>query len=141
MRAISEEIEINAEPAKVWGVLTDLASYGEWNPFIREASGEIAEGSRLKLRMFPTVGRPMTFTPRLLAVREGVELRWLGNLIVPGLFDGEHSFVLTPLPGGGTRLVQGESFGGLLVPLFGKVIDRTPADFRALNEALKKRAE
>lgn len=140
MRAISEEIEIKAEPSAVWAILTDLAGWAEWNPFIREAAGEVSEGAKLKLRMFPTGGNPISMSPKLLAVRQDEELRWLGNLIVPGIFDGEHSFVLTAVPGG-TKLVQGEKFTGILVPLFGKVIERASADFRKLNQALKERAE
>lgn len=53
---------------------------------------------------------------------------------------GEHSFSLTPV-GGGTRLVQSESFRGLLVPFSGKTFASTEASFRALNEALRERAE
>jgi len=53
---------------------------------------------------------------------------------------GEHSFVLTPVDGG-TRLVQSESFRGLLVPFSGKTLASAEASFRALNEALKKRVE
>jgi hypothetical protein len=37
--------------------------------------------------------------------------------------------------------VQSETFGGLLVPLSGKVLTRAEASFRDLNEAIKMRAE
>jgi hypothetical protein len=42
---------------------------------------------------------------------------------------------------GGTRLVQSESFRGLLVPFSGKTLASTEAAFQALNQALKERAE
>lgn len=87
-----------------------------------------------------SAGRPMSFKPRVLAAREAAELRWLGRLILPGIFDGEHLFVLTPRDGG-TRVVQSEKFSGTLVPLFGKVVNGAVADFERLNEALKSRAE
>ena len=48
--------------------------------------------------------------------------------------------MLSPL-GGGTRLDQSESFGGLLVPLSGKALARAETSFRELNEAVKARAE
>ena len=41
----------------------------------------------------------------------------------------------------GTRLDQSENFRGLLVPFSGKILARAEAGFRALNEAVKKRAE
>ncbi|TDC44089.1 SRPBCC domain-containing protein [Micromonospora sp. KC213] len=140
MREISTQVDVDATPQRVWEVLTDFPRYAQWNPFIREAAGEARVGSTLSLRMFPVAGRPMSFKPRVLAAREAAELRWLGRLILPGIFDGEHLFVLTP-HGGGTRVVQSETFSGILVPLFGKVVNGTVADFERLNEALKSRAE
>lgn len=140
MREISASIHIDATPDQVWDTLTDLAGYPRWNPFIREASGQVAVGTRLTLRMFPAKGRPMTFKPKVLAADTARELRWIGRLIVPGVFDGEHRFTLTPT-NGGTDLVQSERFSGLLVPLGRKTIDNTADSFRLLNDALKKQVE
>jgi len=140
MRAISASIDIAAAPERVWAVLADLHAYPEWNPFIRSASGQLAVGARLTLRMVPTGGRAMTFRPTVLAARPGELLRWIGRLVVPGIFDGTHQFALEDL-GGHTRLTQSETFRGLLVPFTGKTIARTEADFHALNRALKERAE
>ncbi|MFI7337921.1 hypothetical protein ACIBUY_08240 [Streptomyces sp. NPDC050085] len=71
----------------------------------------------------------------------GRELRWIGHLFVPGIFDGEHRFVLTATPSGGTRLEQSERFSGLLISFTGKLIEHTKADFARLNTALKEHAE
>jgi len=140
MREISAAVDIKAKPERVWEVLTDFARYPEWNPFIREASGAARVGETLTLRMFPEGGRPMTFKPKVLVAEEGAELRWIGRLILPGIFDGEHRFALSA-QGDGTRVVQSEKFTGLLVPLLGKTIDGTVENFRRLNSALKDTAE
>ncbi|MFF7726919.1 SRPBCC family protein [Streptomyces sp. NPDC008001] len=141
MREIATAVDIAATPGHVWRILTDLDRYGEWNPFIREASGTVSPGERLRLKVQPAGRRPMTFRPRVKAAVPGEELRWLGRSLVPGLFSGEHRFVLTDLDGGGTRVVQSERFTGVLVPFLRRGITATIAEFKALNQALKKRAE
>lgn len=140
MRTISAGIDIDAAPGKVWAILTDLPRYAEWNPFIREAAGTAATGARLTLRMASASGKVTTFKPTVLTADPGRELRWIGRLLMPGIFDGEHRFVLTAA-GGGTHLTQSERFTGLLIPFTGKILDQTAASFAALNQALKKRAE
>ena len=138
---ISTVVEIDAPPARVWEVLVDLPAYPQWNPFIVEAEGKVAVGQTLALRMVLPGRDPMTIEPRLLVVDPGRELRWRGRLLLPGLFDGEHAFVLTALEDGRTRVDHTERFGGLLLPLArGLVYDATVQSFHALNAALALRA-
>ena len=97
MRELHREIDIEAPPAVVWAVLTDTLAYPEWNPFIPRLSGELRAGAKLEVRIEPPGGRAMTFKPTVLAVEPERELRWLGRLLVPGLFDGEHILHIEPL--------------------------------------------
>jgi hypothetical protein len=138
---IATVTEIAATPEEVWAVLTDTARFPEWNPFIPALAGELREGARLEVRIAPPGGRAMTFKPTVRVVHPGRELRWLGRLGLPGVFDGEHAFVLEPLPGGGTRLTQAETFSGVLVPLLRGMLGKTRAGFEAMNDALRLRAE
>ena len=64
------------------------------------------------------------------------------TVVAPGgLFDGEHSFTLTPKDSG-TEFVQSECFSGLFVCWFTKsVVFRTEDSFRAMNDALRRRVE
>lgn len=141
MREIRTEIEIAASPADVWRVLTDLASFSKWNPFVRSIEGALAEGERLRVRLAPPGSSGMTFRPTVLRVAEPREFRWLGHLLMPGLFDGEHIFELEDL-GGKTRFVQREEFRGILAgPMLKALRDKTHRGFISMNQALRERVE
>ena len=136
------EIEIDAPADRVWDVLTDFTAYPDWNPFIRRAGGPVRVGSRLEARLQPPAGRAMTLRPTVLAAVPNRELRWLGHLFVPGLFDGEHGFRIESLASDRVRFVQEERFAGLLAPLVLRFVERdTRQGFEAMNRALKARAE
>lgn len=140
-RTISHTIEIDAGPSEVWKVLAETDRFGEWNPFIRRLDGALARGERIVAEITPPGGRAMKFRPTVLAAEPGRELRWLGHLGVPGVFDGEHAFRIEATGDGGSRFTQSESFSGLLVRPFAKALDKTEAGFRQMNEALRERVE
>jgi hypothetical protein len=139
-RRIESAIDIAAPPAAVWSVLIDFAAYPDWNPFIRRLQGEARAGARLEVTVQPAGGRAMTFKPTVLAAEPNRELRWRGRVLLPGLFDGEHGFRLEPVASG-CRFHHGETFSGLLVPLFAGTLAATEQGFVAMNEALKRRVE
>jgi hypothetical protein len=141
MKRIETQVDLPAVPSIVWEHLVDTASIGTWNPFITSLSGNLAVGQRIHVRIAPVGGRPMTFKPRVTVVEPGQRLEWLGTMGVPGIFDGRHSFTLTPFGDGSTRLVQAENFSGALVPFTGKLLAKTEAGFKAMNAALLARLE
>jgi uncharacterized protein YndB with AHSA1/START domain len=63
MKELYSEIEIAACAERVWRILTDFASYPQWNPFIRHISGEPTAGERLEVRLEPPGGMGMTLRP------------------------------------------------------------------------------
>jgi hypothetical protein len=138
VKTITATIHIDAPPATVWRVLTDLPAYPQWNPLFPEATGQIAEGARLTLRTVQAGRRTMTVKPKILTVRPESELRWSAG--IPGLIGGEHAFTLSPAPTG-TELVQSETFRGILVPLSGKTLAAAQTSYETLNKALKARIE
>lgn len=141
MRQLRREIEIDAPPERVWAVLTDFAGYPEWNPFIRRISGDLREGARLEVRIEPPGARATTFKPTVRSVEANRELRWLGRLLLPGIFDGEHSLGIEPLEGSRSRFVQFERFSGVLVGLVKGTLQKTEVGFEQMNAALKARVE
>ncbi|MFC4853565.1 SRPBCC family protein [Actinophytocola glycyrrhizae] len=140
MRRISVTTEINAPAEVVWAQLTDTATFAEWNPFMPRLTGSLTVGARIEVRITPPGAKGMTFRPTVTAAEENRKLEWLGRFLVPGLFDGRHTFTLTPTATGCT-LVQEETFTGVLVGLMSSTLAKTEAGFRQMNEALKTRAE
>jgi hypothetical protein len=140
-RRIETSIEIDASPKKVWSILTDFAGMASWNPFIKSISGALAPGSTLAVHIAPPGKSGMQFKPTVLAANRERELRWLGRVLLPGIFDGEHYFLLEPIGSDRTRLTHGEKFSGILVGLFGGTLSATENGFQAMNVALKQRAE
>lgn len=136
---IQTEMPIAAAPARVWALLMDFERHPQWNPFIRHIEGHAEVGQKLRVRVQPAGGREMGFDPQVLVVKPLEEFRWKGRFVMPGLFDGEHYFQLRPQTDGGTLLVHGERFSGLLVPLLRGQLDAgTRSGFEAMNEALKQ---
>ncbi len=142
MKEIRTEIDIEASAGRVWDSLTDFPAFPEWNPFIRRISGEPDVGTKLEVFIQASGTRGMTFRPTVLKAERNRELRWLGHLAVPGLFDGEHIFEIEELGEKRVRFVQRERFRGILVPLLRRSLDRdAKRGFEEMNQALRTRVE
>jgi hypothetical protein len=143
MKEIRSEIEIGSSPDKVWQLL--ISSPGYVPDGIREAVKDRRVGSKLKVYIGTEGGKGALFTVRLLVAEPGRELRWKGNLWIPGLFDGEHAFEIKPIPdnqgGGKVLFLQSEKFSGLFLLFLSKTIKNTKEEFDKMNVTLKQRAE
>ena len=141
MKELRTEIEFEGTPEEVWEVLTDLPAHADWNPFITRIVGEPRQGAKLEVRLEPAGERAMTFRPTVRKAVPARELAWLGHLLVPGIFDGEHRWLIEEAGPGRVRFTQSERFGGILVPLLWKRLrdGGTAKGFRAMNEALAAR--
>jgi hypothetical protein len=141
VRTIQTSIDISASPKRVWEVLTHFEVYPAWNPFITRIVGVASLGTKLRVQIHPPGRSALTFKPTILAATPQQQLTWLGHLLLPGLFDGEHKFQIEDR-GASCRFHQSERFSGILVPLFGAgIFDATRRGFEAMNAALKQRAE
>jgi nucleotide-binding universal stress UspA family protein len=141
VRQIRHEIEIETSAERVWEVLSDFASYPDWNPFICRITGDLGEGSRLEARIRPPGRRGMTFRPTVVGAVARRELSWVGSLLGPRLVDGRHSFTVEPLDEERVRFVQRAVLSGLLVPFCARALEDAERGFEEMNHALKTRAE
>lgn len=141
-KEIKTSIVIHATPQKIWAILTNTKAYPNWNPFIKSLEGNLAVGSKIKARIEPPQAQAMTFTPTILKFETNKEFVWLGRLWFKGLFDGQHKFELIDNGDGTTTFIQSETFKGVLVPLFSKMLDNnTVKGFELMNQKLKDLAE
>jgi len=141
-KEIISQIVIDASPERVWHLLTDFESFPQWNPFIRRAQGRPKAGGRIEVHIQPSGARGMTFRPKILKAEPNHELRWLGRLWMPWLFDGEHIFTIEPIGIRRVHFVQREIFTGLLVPFLKHGLEtNTKRGFEEMNLALKLKAE
>jgi hypothetical protein len=101
----------------------------------------VAPGGRITISA--KVGnRTITFHPRISAVEPGKKLAWVGRLLSPEFFEGEHQFEVIEVDQSRTRVIQSEHFKGVLVAaLWGRSSAALLEGFRAMNEALKRRSE
>jgi hypothetical protein len=132
---------IDAPKQQVWQVLTNFSAYHQWNPLYTEVEGKCLAGARIRVRV-QMGDRTLRYAPEIRTVVPQGELAWNEHLILRGLFDGEHHFVLESIDGGHTRLVQQDRYSGALVPPLMKLYQgQAEAGFRRMDDALKKRVE
>jgi len=131
---IQTQITINAKAETVWNVLTNFNDYA-WNPFIKTVEGRMQKGNTIRVEL-----GGMT-KPEVLNFEANKEFRWKGKLVLKGIFDGEHFFILEE-KNGATLFTHGEIFSGIVVPLFQKkLLGETKDGFGAMNLALKNKCE
>jgi hypothetical protein len=143
MKNIFTVIEIKAPLEVVWNALADFADYSSWNTLIAPVNGVLAEGCSIKIRISPPGRKSSPYRVRIVKIERGRELKWKGRFGCPGLIDGLHAFQLYKIDDEVTRVVQRESFSGLLVPFVWRTYLNTSLrqGFEASNLGLKRYLE
>ena len=132
---------ISASPEQVWSVLTDFEKWSQWNRIMPGFKGELAEGSRVELKLALPGRRTAYQKPYLIRVATAQELRWYDRVISPKIFASEHWFQLEATASG-CRVRHGEQFAGFLSAWMGKkTIGETKRLFELMNRDLKQRIE
>lgn len=138
---IESEIILPADAALSWEVLTDFAKYPEWNPYIPRIEGPFAEGEKLSFTVVDAnFEAPLDLQAELGEIAQNEHFHWSGMLLMPGLHDTLHGFILLDRGDGTTQLRHYEEFRGILprvLPDRERRIAKTKASFQKMNEALK----
>lgn len=122
---VRTEVMIHAPAQRIWDLILDFQDYPRWNPSIRRVRGRavVGEPAVLWVPLFP-VGPCLPVFVIFFEVEPPRRLRWMGTLLTRSLFCGDHRFILSPEEDGATRLIQEETFHGMLVPLVAPLLRR-----------------
>ncbi|OCC08174.1 SRPBCC family protein [Streptomyces sp. PTY087I2] len=136
MAEVSAEARIEAPAEKIWDLLTDFSSYGEWNAthtgFPGGGPAELKLGATYEENM-KLMGFPAEVTWTIDALERGRLLATRGkgpmgvNLVM--------RYALTPEGDGTTVRIDGEFTGAAVSLMGGKLTDSATA---ALQESLRK---
>jgi len=131
-RQTSISVDINADAAVIWALLTNAADYPRWNPTIVFITGKIAAGEIIK--PVSTLDAKRTFKLKVKEFDAPNKLVW-GDAM------GTRIFTLDKTGSGAIGFTMSEKIGGLLFPLFAKMIPPFDASFEQFAASLKKEAE
>lgn len=131
-RETTVAIDIDAEPAVVWKLLTNAADMPRWNSTIVSLDGQIKKGETVKLKS--TLDENRVFNLQIKEFEPNKRLVW-------GDRQGNREYLLTPGPDGKTHFSMREKIGGFLFPLFSRFIPDFDDSFEQFARDLKNAAE
>ena len=138
---IEHVLEIDALPAVVWEVLTDLPRYAEWNPFVIECRSTLVPGEPIDLRV-KLRGKPQNQREWMHELIAGKRFSYRMKPFPLGALSSRRSHELHDLGGGRTRYRSHMQLSGWLMPLvralLGKNLQR---GFSEMTAALCSRSE
>jgi uncharacterized protein YndB with AHSA1/START domain len=131
-RTTTVHATIQAPPAVIWSLLTDVERYPAWNSAIISLDGSIQPGGSIKLKS--TLDPKRTFTLKIKDFQEKTRLVW-GDAM------GNRVYTLEDNGSGGTDFAMTETIGGPLFPLFASQIPSFDTNFEQFTRDLKQAAE
>lgn len=131
-RTTTVSTTISAEATAIWSMLTNASDYPRWNSTVTSLEGEIAVGEKILLKSILDDKR--TFKLKVKEMVANERLVW-------GDSQGERVYTLTENGDGTTTFTMTEKIGGLMFPLFAKMIPDFDESFDQFAADLKKEAE
>ncbi|MFK7732088.1 MAG: hypothetical protein AB8B48_10775 [Pseudomonadales bacterium] len=136
---VREEAKLKASSETTWRKLSNFKQYSDWNPYLTQIDGKFSVGEQLQVSLNDgNFDGTVVVTPHLSEIVIGEYFCWAGTLVVPGLFDTRHCFVIHD-EGNNSRIEQFEEFKGLIPMLFSVEENMAPhvrVSFKRMHEAL-----
>ena len=138
MRSFEAGTRIDAGPAEVWRLLTDVGGWRDWDSGVDRIEGRVALGE--PLTVYATMIRNRPFNATVTEIRPLEVMRWRGGLPF-GLAVIERTYALEAQEDGSTVLNVREDHSGPLAGLLGRTTPDLNPSFRQFCSGLKARAE
>ncbi len=132
MRSYEASSLIEATPEQVWPVLTDTATWPDWDSGVTKVDGRLALGEKLSITVAANPGR--VFPVKVVQLSAPERLVFRGGMPL-GLFIGQRTYTLVP-EGTGTRFTMREEYTGPLAGMIFKSIPDLGPSFRQFAEGL-----
>lgn len=130
-RETSISVNIEADSAILWALLTNAADFPRWNSTVISISGKIQNGETIELKS--TLDEKRTFKLKIKEFVPNQRLVW-GDPMGSRVYSLEKA-------GKGTQFTMSEKIGGPLFPLFAGMIPSFDESFEKFAADLKKEAE
>jgi hypothetical protein len=138
VRSFEAGTRIDASPADVWALLTDVGGWRDWDSGVDRIEGRVALGERLTV--YATMIRNRPFSATVTEIRPQEAMRWRGGLRF-GLAVIERTYALDAQDDGGTVLTVREVHTGPLAGLLGRSTPDLNPSFRQFCVGIKAKAE
>ena len=130
-RETSVSVNIAADAAILWALLTNAADFPRWNSTVISISGKIQNGETIELKS--TLDEKRTFKLKIKEFVPNQRLVW-GDPMGSRVYSLEKAEK-------GTQFTMSEKIGGPLFPLFAGMIPSFDESFEKFAADLKKEAE
>ncbi|MBK6391011.1 MAG: SRPBCC domain-containing protein [Saprospiraceae bacterium] len=131
-RQTTVSTDIQADASVIWALLTTADDYTRWNSTVTLLEGKIALDETIKLKSILDAKR--TFKLKVKEMEVNKKLAW-------GDAQGTRVYTLDQKTNGLVTFTMREKIGGLLFPLFAKMIPPFDESFERFAADLKHEAE
>jgi len=138
VRSYEAVTRIDASPADVWELLTDVRGWRDWDSGVDRVEGRVALGESLTI--YATMIRSKPFQVTVTEIRPHEAMRWRAGLPF-GTATIERNYSLDAQDDGGTVLTVREDHTGPLAFLLDRRTPDLNPSFRQFCAGLKARAE
>ena len=140
--ALDHAFQIAAPASIVWEVVTDLASYPAWNPFVIACRSELRVGSPITMRVRLLPGPALSQREKIFEHVPGERLCYGLEGAFFGSVSSRRCHVVSNAGSSITRYESRFVLGGRLAPVVRALLGRRLAHgFEAMTQALRLRAE